>query len=58
MVRSVASGGKFYQLPPDKENTSYILVTAPGNNFISLDGLCVVKFVCFAVYSYCNKGIS
>ena len=23
-VRSVASGGKFYWLPPDKENTGYI----------------------------------
>ena len=58
-----SSGGKFYQLPPDKENTSYlvypqILVTALGKNFISLDCLRVVKFVCFVVYSYCNKGIS
>ena len=58
-----SSGGKFYQLPPDKENTSYlvypqILVTALGKNFFSLDFLRVVKFVCFVVYSYCNKGIS
>ena len=27
MVRSVASGGKFYRLPPDKENTERILQT-------------------------------
>ena len=58
-----SSGVKFYHLPPDKENTSYlvypqILVTALGKNFISLDCLRVVKFVCFVVYSYCNKGIS
>ena len=26
MVRSVASGGKFYRLLPDRENTAFIMV--------------------------------
>ena len=25
-VRSVASGGKFYRLPPDKENTGFVVI--------------------------------
>ena len=31
MVKCVASGGKFYQLPPDKENTGLVNVNKSPN---------------------------
>ena len=32
MVRSVASSGKFYGLPPDKENTGYTIMLGKVQN--------------------------
>ena len=44
-VRSVASSGKFYRLPPDKENTvatglSWNLLTLKGSNILDDHHLC------------------
>ena len=36
MIRSVASGRKFYQLPPDKENTLVGLILFNKNNYNNL----------------------
>ena len=32
MLLAVACGGKFYRLPPDKENTSCLVAVADANN--------------------------